>query len=58
MAKLRKQFVRGTRYKVKASGLTANITYWGKFRGPKAQRKFPTEAFLIFRLEPNRFPRT
>lgn len=56
-ARPRKQFRRGVRYAVSGGGLKTNITYWASFRVPTERRKYPEEKFVIFRLEPMRFPR-
>ena len=56
MNKLRKQFRRGTTYKIAPGGRAANITFWGSFDGPERTGR-DEETFLVFRLEPLRSPR-
>ena len=56
MEKYRERFKRGTAYTISEGGLKNQLTYCGRFPGPK-RTGLRDETFLVFRLEPRRFPR-
>lgn len=58
MEKYRKRFKRGKAYTIRNGDLKVKITYCGRFQGPKRTSSgYPNEEFVVFRLEPKRFPR-
>jgi len=56
MKKARERFRRGKGYTIREGGFTTKITYCDRFKGPKRSEAYQ-ETFLVFRLEPERFPR-
>ena len=51
------KFKKGKRYTIREKGSSpAQITYCDRFKGPKGSERYQ-ETFLVFRLEPKRFPR-